>query len=216
MHWRATAIAANHQPANVRRAYWPIVTRRMHWKLCREIASDPFDITEQTFCERFIPKLERMLGGPPASRPGNPWPSTSLMLINDGQRVEQQVLSHYGSEGWQGYWCENDLICGLFGLLFWQQIFADLPGAFNQPFQRGPLDLNSSAFYRRRRNLFEARFEGTGTTQSAGGGSEYLAAEASDRQPIRTLEKARAIDAGKGASSYFMLAIAGYATQDRF
>jgi len=127
--------------------------------LCQQIQQQPVDVSEQEFCASFIPRLERQLGGPPVRRSKADWPELQLTLPNNGARVEQQVLAHFQHHGWRGAWCENDLLCGLFGLLCWEIIFADIPGAFNQPFQRGPLDLNSPDFGQRRRALFEQRFE---------------------------------------------------------
>src|SRR5690606_15507938 len=48
------------------------------------------------------------------------------------------------------YYVENTLINGLFGLLCWDAIFAPLPGAFFNPFQRAPADLHSTNFRERR------------------------------------------------------------------
>ena len=47
----------------------------------------------------------------------------------------------------------------LFGLLFWEVIFADIPGAFETPFQAAPLDLAEDTFYYSRQELIEARLE---------------------------------------------------------
>ena len=53
------------------------------------------------------------------------------------------------------HYVENTLIGGLFGLLCWEAIFAPLPGAFFNPFQRGPADLAQRDFHARRRTLFD-------------------------------------------------------------
>ncbi|MBY4677909.1 VRR-NUC domain-containing protein [Marinobacterium arenosum] len=127
-------------------------------QLCRQIEQSPWDISEQRFVTGFMPRLQRRLGGPPVRRRAMSYESCQLQLADDGQRVEMQVLAHYQQRGWQGVWCENDLLCGLLGLLCWQQIFADLPGVYSQPFQAAPLDIDSGQFYRRRRALFEQRF----------------------------------------------------------
>jgi hypothetical protein len=50
---------------------------------------------------------------------------------------------------------ENGLINALFGLLCWPAIFAPVPGAFFHDFQRGPVDLHSGHFYRRRQREFD-------------------------------------------------------------
>jgi hypothetical protein len=50
---------------------------------------------------------------------------------------------------------ENGLINSLFGLLCWPAIFAPVPGAFFHDFHRGPADLASGNFYRRRQRAFD-------------------------------------------------------------
>lgn len=48
----------------------------------------------------------------------------------------------------------------LFGLVFWDALFAPLPGAFQHPFQSAPLDLHQPGFFERRQAAFEGRLEG--------------------------------------------------------
>lgn len=45
----------------------------------------------------------------------------------------------------------------LFGLLMWDIIFAPIPGAFETPYQSGPLDLIDDTFYFSRKEMIEAR-----------------------------------------------------------
>ena len=49
------------------------------------------------------------------------------------------------------------LFNALFGLAFWEQIFAPLPGAFNNPYQSAPADMYEQSFYINRRDLLEGR-----------------------------------------------------------
>ena len=53
------------------------------------------------------------------------------------------------------FYVENTLINSLFGLLCWDAIFCALPGAFFNPYQRGPVDLLSPDFYPRRQTQFD-------------------------------------------------------------
>ncbi len=53
------------------------------------------------------------------------------------------------------FYVENTLINSLFGLLCWDAIFYALPGAFFNPYQRGPVDLHSPDFYPRRQAQFD-------------------------------------------------------------
>ena len=45
----------------------------------------------------------------------------------------------------------------IFGLLFWDIIFAPVPGAFETPFQSAPLDIAEDTFYFTRSALIEKR-----------------------------------------------------------
>lgn len=73
-----------------------------------------------------------------------------LTLDLTTQRVELAVLGHYAQLGWRAYFTENAFLGGLFGLLFWDVIFAPVEGAFINQFQVGPKDLNSSTFVNKR------------------------------------------------------------------
>lgn len=50
-------------------------------------------------------------------------------------------------------------MCTLFGLLFWDIIFADIPGAFETPYQSAPLDIAEDCFYYAREGLIQARLD---------------------------------------------------------
>lgn len=47
----------------------------------------------------------------------------------------------------------------LFGLLFWDIIFADIPGAFDTKYQICPLDMFHDSFYRARKRRISERLE---------------------------------------------------------
>ncbi|KAF9053139.1 hypothetical protein BJ165DRAFT_1339846 [Panaeolus papilionaceus] len=77
--------------------------------------------------------------------------------------VETRVLQHYEDLGYKGQVCrcvmhaETSILTMLFALLFWDIIFASVPGAFETPFQTCPLDMFEDAFYYARKQLIEAR-----------------------------------------------------------
>ena len=58
----------------------------------------------------------------------------------------------------------------LFGLLFWDVLFASIPGAFETPYQFAPLDLAEDTFYYSRQHLVDPRI----TAIEAGDGAEIL------------------------------------------
>ena len=71
--------------------------------------------------------------------------------------VEQVALEYYEGQGYKGYHDEGGIIRTLFGLLFWNIILADVPGAFETEYQSAPLDIVEDTFYQAREDLIEAR-----------------------------------------------------------
>ena len=73
--------------------------------------------------------------------------------------VESLALAHFESKGWKGVHSENSIIKTIFGLLFWDIIFMDVPGVFVSPYQTAPMDLGHPCFYESRREEIESRLE---------------------------------------------------------
>ncbi|KAH9901518.1 VRR-NUC domain-containing protein [Cubamyces lactineus] len=72
--------------------------------------------------------------------------------------VETFALQYYEDHhGCKGYHCEGRIVTTLFGLLFWDIIFAPIPGAFETRYQAAPLDLAEDTFYYARQALVDAR-----------------------------------------------------------
>lgn len=55
--------------------------------------------------------------------------------------------------------CETRILTTIFGLLFWDIIFADVPGAFETRYQTAPLDLLYDSFYRARKKIIDKRLQ---------------------------------------------------------
>ena len=125
--------------------------------VCRRIEDDSRDEGERSFAPRFRHRLERRLGRvPPTYRHRRP--RRRLRLPREaGRAPEAAALSELERHGRQGVHGENWLWRALFGLVFWDVIFAPVVGAFEHAFQTGPLDLWSSSFRPRRADLVEAR-----------------------------------------------------------
>ena len=77
--------------------------------------------------------------------------------------IEQLALEHYSHLGYRGAWTENEYWWAIMALLFWDVLFARLPGVFTPEFgdfpsamQDMPLDLFSADFYPRRKKLIQA------------------------------------------------------------
>ena len=64
--------------------------------------------------------------------------------------VERCVVEALSTKDTPHYYAENCLINGLFGLLFWEALYAPVEGAFFHPFQSQPADLYRRRFTRTR------------------------------------------------------------------
>ncbi|KLO19274.1 hypothetical protein SCHPADRAFT_924671 [Schizopora paradoxa] len=90
-----------------------------------------------------------------------PWKGKSLW-IGRGLKdvtVECVALEYYESLGFKGFHSEGSIVSTIFGLLFWDIIFLNVPGAFETPYQSAPLDIASECFYFARRDAIEARLK---------------------------------------------------------
>jgi fanconi-associated nuclease 1 len=98
------------------------------------------------------------------------WKGTGGEEIN----VETLALQYYEKMGYKGCVClvivryvilslvfrfhsEGRIVCTIFGLLFWDILFADVPGAFETPYQSAPLDIAEDCFYHAREGLIKDR-----------------------------------------------------------
>ncbi|EGO21271.1 hypothetical protein SERLADRAFT_441630 [Serpula lacrymans var. lacrymans S7.9] len=90
------------------------------------------------------------------------WPKgKSIWSGRNGEavNVETFALQYDEDMGFKGVHCETRVIHMLFGLLFWDIIFAPVPGAFETPFQSAPLDIAEDSFYHSRKEIIEQRLE---------------------------------------------------------
>ncbi|TRM59262.1 VRR-NUC domain-containing protein [Schizophyllum amplum] len=71
--------------------------------------------------------------------------------------VETVALERYESLGYKGFHAETRILTTLFALLFWDVLFARVPGVFVTEFQTAPLDLAEDTFYDARKELIEKR-----------------------------------------------------------
>lgn len=95
-------------------------------------------------------------------------PGKSIFQGSHGQEytIEQVALEHYRSKGYQGAWTENTYWWEIMALLFWDVIFAKIPGTFTPQFgefpskmQDMPQDFFKPEFYTRRKGLIEKRIQ---------------------------------------------------------
>ncbi|KAF9014179.1 VRR-NUC domain-containing protein [Cyathus striatus] len=93
------------------------------------------------------PKLEKKRNGKTY------WKGTDGAIVN----VEERALQYYCSLGYKGFHSETSILTTIFGLLFWDIIFASIPGAFETEFQAAPLDIGEDTFYAARKELIDKR-----------------------------------------------------------
>ena len=123
------------------------------WTLCETARAAPESEAERQHLGRIGPRLARKLGYPRsvAARPAAPVRLDVCLPLPSGDWwVEGVVREHLAGEAAPVFYVENMLANALFGLLCWRAIFAAIPGAFFHPFHRGPADLYSPDFGRRR------------------------------------------------------------------
>jgi hypothetical protein len=129
--------------------------------LCALASQNPDGAAELQYVRRVLPRVHRKLKMPIELEATAA--ISEFEIVFEGvavatPRVELQVrdhLAHELSDPTTVRYIENGLIPSLFGLLCWRAIFAPVPGAFFHNFHHGPIDLESSQFYRRRRQEFD-------------------------------------------------------------
>lgn len=128
------------------------------YALARQAQARPEDDSEAQRLARMLPRLCRQLGlarPTPVQGPAIPLVRLQLPRTPQDRRVEDVARQALAEPGAVVCYVENALVNSLFGLLCWDAVFAPLPGAFFHPFQRGPADLASPDFARRRQALFD-------------------------------------------------------------
>ena len=122
-------------------------------KLAHEMHCDPLSEEEHQFLMSFVPrKMRHNADLCQQLKERISTPDERIMRMPAEQRlalgVERAVAAELEAEqpGDRLVYCENLLIPGVFGLLFWPAIYAGTPGAFYHPFQIRPSDLYDSEF----------------------------------------------------------------------
>ena len=125
--------------------------------IAEDIQCTPMNEEEADIADILTHRLRNKLGDkqPPRKKPQ--FVSETLHLSQQQPCVELDVAAHYQQQGWQPYYLENSLLCGLFGLAMWDIIFSAQQGAFLNPFQRSPKDMFSRDFYLNRQQLIDQR-----------------------------------------------------------
>lgn len=124
--------------------------------LVEQVLEAPLNAEEAQLAERARTRLRKRLGLPAAPKAAKLDADRLDLRLPRAASVELAVAAHLAEPDAPVHYVENTLICGLFGLLCWEAIFAPLPGAFFHPFHTGPVDLHRADFHTRRSELFAA------------------------------------------------------------
>lgn len=109
-----------------------------------QLRSAPLSEEELQFTERF------------GKRNAGFQPSTTVVDIqHPPEAVETQALGLLVADGGWGMHVESQLVSTLAGLIYWRAIFADVAGAFTNPFQLGPNDLYAPDFVQARQPVVQ-------------------------------------------------------------
>ncbi|MCB1690950.1 MAG: VRR-NUC domain-containing protein [Halioglobus sp.] len=127
--------------------------------VCEEILDSPWCEAEREAAERILPRVNRKLGGPRQARRRDSFADIALTVPRGSESVEE-LAAQALQQQWQAvHYVENALMNTLFGLAFWEQIFAPVPGVFHIPFQSAPADMYDRAFRIRREHSLATRMQ---------------------------------------------------------
>jgi hypothetical protein len=163
---RAMSMYADCSHRGARSRLIRLLSRAREWEasraLCLQAQATPESEAELQYVLRVLPRVHKKLGLSWSTDVAAP-PIPAFDLVFERAPGPGAVEYHVRDHLAQGLadpgtvrYVENGLINALFGLLCWPAIFAPVPGAFFHDFQRGPVDLASGHFYRRRQREFEA------------------------------------------------------------
>ncbi|MBM6551748.1 VRR-NUC domain-containing protein [Marinomonas ostreistagni] len=105
-----------------------------------------------TLLQRVLHRAQKKLGQSIAKTTAFIPKVRQLTLVKDTQSVERAVADYLQQQSPRApvYYVENLLLPALWALLYWEVIYAPVPGAFFHPFQSSPKDLYSDQFFSRR------------------------------------------------------------------
>lgn len=108
------------------------------------ILQNPWTIEEKLFAEKFKRKFIAPINY-----------NTDEQLLSESltENIETTARRELEAKGWKVWHLENQLPLALFGLTYWEWIFAPVAEAFVNPFQIGPRDLYTPEFFAIRREI---------------------------------------------------------------
>ncbi len=152
---------SDRHPARERRAR--ILEGLENWRgvvtLCEEILAAPWCEAEREAATKILARAKRKLGAGPIRRQPDKFQELTLVLSRSGEGVEHDAQLHFQGQWHAAHYVENSLMNTLFGLAFWEQIFADVPGAFHNAYQSVPHDMYEPGFVARRAKEITRRLD---------------------------------------------------------
>ncbi len=132
------------------------------FSLAYKMFEAPMDFSEFDYARKFIKrsiKKDKTEFLNPSKLEFKEIPEIELELFREPElKIEEQVINHLKMQNIVGWHTENMLIRAIFGLVFWDVIFAPFSGVFQHQFQRGPNDIRNPDFFSKRANLFSEGF----------------------------------------------------------
>lgn len=123
-----------------------------------DILQYPIDVAELEVAHKLEQRVQRLQGHKVPRTKKPTCENEHLKLDLSTVRVEEAVRAYMETQGWHCYFSENTFLNGLFGLAFWDVIFAEVDGAFINQYQYRPLDLYHDDFVSKRQELIEQTF----------------------------------------------------------
>ncbi|MGE0634183.1 MAG: exonuclease domain-containing protein, partial [Pseudobdellovibrionaceae bacterium] len=124
--------------------------------LLEAMIENPFSDEELLFAEDF---LARKFNNKKVGYLTEILKSAQELILSDFylKRPEWGVRDYFRKQGHGAEFTENYLWAGLFGLLFWDELFESEEAAIFNPFERSPSDLVGSDFYENHREKIEEK-----------------------------------------------------------
>ncbi|MDF1762332.1 MAG: VRR-NUC domain-containing protein [Oleibacter sp.] len=131
--------------------------------LVREMLDLPWSEDERQFLASFVPRnFDKATDIAKQAALHASKPDIRTLILPDAQMrtdlgveraTQTALLIEYPND--EIHYCENLLIPGVFGLLFWDAVYASVAGAFFHPFQIKPADLYHPEFIAKRHSYLE-------------------------------------------------------------
>lgn len=138
-----------------------IMEKQCHPKNTIALAEDLLNVTvhgeTRTLIYRILKRQYKKVGGATLSLPSIIHiTEKEITFSNAPQSVEKAVATFLTETNSPVYYIENRLIPALWGLLYWEAIYAPIKGAFFHPFQAAPADLYSQDFLAVRKHYVDS------------------------------------------------------------